>query len=80
MKMCLWAQQFVALLLYLDDIHVFTVSVDEMLDWVKMVLKGLKDFNLKIKLKNHHFFSVVYFFWDKFLSTEVISVSWEKVD
>ena len=32
MEMCLGDQQFVTLLLYLDDICVFVASIDEMLD------------------------------------------------
>ena len=34
MEMCLDDQQFVTLLLYLDDICVFAASIDEMLDWI----------------------------------------------
>ena len=36
MEMCLGDQQFVTLLLYLDDICVFVASIDEMLDEIKL--------------------------------------------
>ena len=35
MEMCLGDQQFVTLLLYLDNICVFSTSIDEMLDHIK---------------------------------------------
>ena len=56
MEMCLGDQQFVTLLLYLDDICVFAASIDEMLDCIELVFKWLEEFNLKIKPKNFHFF------------------------
>ena len=52
MEMCLGDQQFVTLLLYLDNICVFAASIDEMLDHIKLVFKWLEQFNLKIKPKN----------------------------
>ena len=62
MEMCLGDQQFVTLLLYLDDICVFAASIDEMLDQIELVFSRLKEFNLKIKPKKCHFFqhSVVF--------------------
>ena len=39
-EMCLGDQQFVTLLLYLDDICAFATSIDEMLDHIKLVFKG----------------------------------------
>ena len=54
-EMCLGDQQFVILLLYLDDIYIFTTSVDEMLDHIEMVFQRLKGFNLKVKPKKCHF-------------------------
>ena len=64
MEMCLWDQQFVTLLLYLDDIFIFAANVNEMLDQIEMVFGRLKDFNLKIKPKKWHFFNAVWCFWD----------------
>ena len=52
MEMCLGDQQFVTLLLYLDDICVFAASIDKMLDHIKLVFKWLEEFNLKIEPKN----------------------------
>ena len=62
MEMCLGGQQFVTLLLYLDDICVFATSIDEMLDHIELVFKWLEEFNLKIKPKICYFFqcSVVF--------------------
>ena len=36
MKMCLDDQQFMTLLLYLDDICVFAASIDQMLDQIEL--------------------------------------------
>ena len=55
MEMCVGDQQFVTLLLYLDDIYVFAASIDEILDFLELVFKWLEEFNLKIKLKKCHF-------------------------
>ena len=56
MEMCLGDQQYLTLLFYLDDICIFSSSVDEMLNRIEMVLKCLQDFNLKIKPKKSFFF------------------------
>ena len=56
MEMCLGDQQFVTLLLYLDDICIFATSIDEMLDCIDLVFKWLDELNLKIKSKKCHFF------------------------
>ena len=53
MVMCFGGQQFVTLLLYLDDICVFATSIDEMLDHIELVFKWLEEFNLKIKPKKY---------------------------
>ena len=58
MEMCLGDQQFVTLLLYLDDICIFATSIDKMLDCIELVFKWLEEFNLKIKPKNAISFSV----------------------
>ena len=59
MEQCLGGQQFVTLLLYLDDICIFAPNVSAMLDWIEMVFNWLKAFNLKIKLKKCYFFRLV---------------------
>ena len=51
MEMCLGDQQYLMLLFYLNDICIFSSSIDEMLDRIAMVLYRLKEFNLKIKPK-----------------------------
>ena len=52
----------ISLLFYLNDICVFSSTVDEMLDRVVLVLGHLKEFNLNIKPKKTYFFqsSVVF--------------------
>ena len=61
MEMCLGDQQYLMLLFYLDDICIFSSSIDEMLDRITMVLYWLKEFNLKIKPKKSFFQSNVLF-------------------
>ena len=49
-------QQFVTLLLYLDDICIVVPTIDDMLNQIELVFNGLKQFNLKIKPKKCQFF------------------------
>ena len=56
MEQCLGDQQFVTLMLYLDDICIFVPDVSTMLDQIELVFNQLKSFNLKIKPKNVTFF------------------------
>ena len=56
MEQCLGDQQFVTLLLYLDDICIFAPDVSAMLDRMELVFSQLKSFNLKIKPKKSYFF------------------------
>ena len=55
-EQCLGDQQFVTLLLYLDNICIFALSIEEMLDRIDLVFNRLKEFHLKIKPKKCHFF------------------------
>ena len=80
MEMCLGDQQFVTLLLYLDNICVFAASIDKMLDHVELVYKWLEEVNLKIKPKKCHFFQCSIVFLRHVLSAEGISANLEKVD
>ena len=79
MEMCLGDQQYVTLLFYLDDICVFSSSVDEMLDRVGLVLGHLKEFNLKIKPKKTYFFQKSMVFLGHVISKDGISPNLEKV-
>ena len=79
MEMCLGDQQYLTLLFYLDDICVFSSSIDETLNRVEMVLKCLQDFNLKIKPKKCFFFQSKVLFLGHTLSKEGISPNPEKV-
>ena len=49
-------QSFQSLLLYLDDIVIFSSSFDQHLQRLDMVLTRLKEHNLKLKLQKCHFF------------------------
>ena len=79
-EMCLGDQQFVTLLLYLDDICIFAANVNEMLDQIEMVFRRLKDFNLKIKPKKCHFFQCSMVFLRYVLFADGISANPEKVE
>ena len=57
MEQCLGDQQFVTLLLYLDDICIFAPTINDMLDRIELVFDRLKQFNLKIKPKKCQFFN-----------------------
>ena len=80
MEQCLGDQQFVTLLLYLDDICIFAPDVSAMLDQTELVFSWLKAFNLKIKLKKCYFFQASVIFLGHILSADRISANPEKVD
>ena len=79
MEMCLGDQQYLTLLFYLDDICIFSSSIDEMLDRITMVLYRLKEFNLKIKPKKSFFFQSNVLFLGHMLSKDGILPNPEKV-
>ena len=58
MEMCLGDQQYLTLLFYLDDICIFSSSVDEMLNRIEMVLKRLQDFQPQNQAKEKFLFSI----------------------
>ena len=80
MEMCIGDQQYVTLLFYLDDICVFSETVDQMLDRVALVFERLKTFNLKIKPKKSFFFQKSVTFLGHILSSEGIAPNPEKID
>ena len=80
MEMCLGDQQFITLLLYLDDICMFAASIDDMLDCIELVFKLLEEFNLKIKPKKCHFFQHSIIFLRHVLSAEDISANPDQVE
>lgn len=49
-------QSFTSLLLYLDDIVIFSSSFQQHLHRLELVLSRLKEHNLKLKLSKCHFF------------------------
>ena len=73
-------QQFVTLLLYLDDICIFGPTINDLLDHIELVFDRLKQFNLKIKPKKCQFFNVSVLFLGYILSAEDISANPEKVE
>ena len=80
MEMCIGDQQYVTLLFYLDDICVFSETVDQMLARVALVFERLKTFNLKIKPKKSFFFQKSVTFLGHILSSEGIAPNPEKID
>ena len=80
MEHCLGYQQFVTLLLYLDEICIFTPTIDEILDCIHLVFDRLKIFNLKIKPKKCQFYSTSVLFLGHVLSAEGISANPEKME
>ena len=80
MEQCLGDQQFVTLLLYLDDICIFAPDVSTMLDQIELVFSQLKSFNLKIKLKKCYFFQAGVIYLGHILSADGISANPEKAD
>ena len=80
MGQCLGDQQFVTLLLYLDDICIFALTIDDMLDRIHQVFNRLKKFNLKIKPKKCQFFSTSVLFLGHILLAKGISANPDKVD
>ena len=53
MEQCLGDQQFVTLMLCLDDICIFVPTLDDMLNCIELVFGRHKQFNLKIKPKKY---------------------------
>ena len=69
MEQCLEDQQFVTLLLYLDDIYIFALKIEVMLDWIELAFNRLKEYHLKIKPKKCHFFDTSVLFLGHILSS-----------
>ena len=80
MEQYLGDQQFVTLLLYLDDICIFAPDVSAILGQIELVFSWLKAFNLKIKLKKCYFYQASVIFLGHVLSADEISANPEKVD
>ena len=63
MEQCLGDQQFVTLLLYLDDICIFAPNIDKMLDCIQLVFDRLKNSTSKLSLRSVNFSALVCCFW-----------------
>ena len=72
-------QQYLMFLFYLDDICIFSSTINEMLDRIAMVFQCLKHFNLKIKPKKLFFFKSNILFLDHMLSKEGVLPNPNKV-
>ena len=79
-EQCLGDQQFVTLLLYLDDVCIFAPMIDDMLDRIELVFDRLKQFRLKIKPKKCQFFNTSVLFLGHVLLANGISANPEKVE
>ena len=80
MEQCLGDQQFVTLLLYLDDICIFVPTFDDILDQIEPVFDRLKQLNLKIKPKKCQFFNTNVLFLGHILLADGISANLAKVE
>ena len=80
MEMCLGDQQYLTLLFYLDDICIFSSSINEMLHRIALVLNHLQECNLKIKPKKLFLFQSNILFLGHTLSKDGISLNPEKVN
>ena len=80
MEQCLGDQQFVILLLYLDDVCIFTPTIYDMLDRIELVPHRLKQFNLKFKPKKCQFFNTSVHFLGHILLANGISPNPERVE
>ena len=74
---CLGDQQFVTILLYLDNICIFALTTDDLLDQIELLFDRLKQFNLKIK--KCQFFNTSVLFLGYILSARGISANPEKI-
>jgi aromatic ring-opening dioxygenase LigB subunit len=59
MEACLNDNNFQILLIYLDDILIFSKRVEEELERLEFVLQRLRQHGLKLKLSKYHFFKKV---------------------
>ena len=80
MEQWLGDQQFVTLLLYLNDTYIFAPTINDMLDQIELVFDRLKQFNLKIKPKKCQFFNTSVLFLGHILSVDGISANPENVE
>ena len=62
MQLCLGDKHFVTLSLYLDDLCIFAMDIELILDHGELVFNRLKEFQLKIKSKKCHFLTLVFCF------------------
>ena len=79
MEQCFGEQQFVTLLLYLNDFCTFAPMIADMMDQIELVFNRLKQFNLKIKpKKNVNSLIIVYSFWVMFFQLKVFLLTQKK--
>ena len=80
MEQCLGYQQFVTLLLYLDNICVFALNIDGMLDHTELVFNWLKNTIWRLSLKCHFIDTIVLFWGHVELGEYLLTLrKWKKV-
>ena len=72
-------QQFITLLLYLDDICISASGIDAMIDHPELVFSRLKEFHQKIKPKKYQISNTSVLFLDYVLSARGMSPNPMKV-
>ena len=78
MEQCLGDQKFVTLLLYLNNIGIFALSIGIILDNTELVFNRLKAFHLKIKQKKCHSLTAVFYSGAMRVFAEgILTNSWE---
>ena len=80
MQLCLRDQQFVNLLLYLDDICVLALTIDKMLDHIQLVFDRLKNSTLKLSLRSVNSLALVCCFWAMSYQLRAYQPTQKKVD
>ena len=79
-EQCFGDQQFVTLLLCINEVCNFATTINDMLDWIKLVFTKLKQFSLKFKSKKCQFSNTSVLFLGDALSAKGISAKPEKVE
>ena len=78
MEQCFGDQQFVTLLLYLNDIYIFAPTIYDMLNQIELAFNRLKQFSVKIKPKKCQSFNTSVLFLGHVLSAKGISTNLKK--
>jgi hypothetical protein len=80
MEVCLGDKNFELLLLYLDDILVFSGTVEEQIQRLRLVFQRLRSYGLKIKPSKCHFFKTEVTFLGHVVSEDGVKTDPGKID